>query len=34
VFLGAWVVKYTGRRNLLIMGFSGYILFGLIVGSK
>ena len=32
VFLGAFVVKYTGRRNLLIMGFSGYIIFGLIVG--
>ncbi|KAL1411932.1 Plasma membrane permease, mediates uptake of glycerophosphoinositol and glycerophosphocholine [Vanrija albida] len=32
VFLGAWVVKYTGRRNLLMMGFSGYIVFGLIVG--
>ncbi|WVQ81412.1 hypothetical protein IAT38_003536 [Cryptococcus sp. DSM 104549] len=32
VFLGAFVVKYTGRRNLLIMGFSGYIVFGLIVG--
>lgn len=34
VFLGAFVVKYTGRRNLLIMGFAGYIVFGLIVGSK
>ncbi|WVW80317.1 hypothetical protein I302_102296 [Kwoniella bestiolae CBS 10118] len=34
VFLGAWVVKYTGRRNLLIMGFSGYIIFGLIVGCS
>lgn len=22
----------TGRRNLLMMGFSGYIVFGLIVG--
>jgi len=32
VFLGAAVVKYTGRRNLLMMGFSGYIVFGLIVG--
>lgn len=32
VFAGAFVVKYTGRRNLLIMGFSGYIVFGLIVG--
>jgi MFS family permease len=32
VFAGAWVVKYTGRRNLLMMGFSGYIVFGLIVG--
>ncbi|KAK1922674.1 MFS general substrate transporter [Papiliotrema laurentii] len=32
VFLGAYVVKYTGRRNLLVMGFSGYIIFGLIVG--
>ncbi|WVR05689.1 hypothetical protein IAU60_002713 [Kwoniella sp. DSM 27419] len=32
VFAGAWVVKYTGRRNLLVMGFSGYIIFGLIVG--
>ncbi|WWC60478.1 uncharacterized protein I303_103051 [Kwoniella dejecticola CBS 10117] len=34
VFLGAWVVKYTGRRNLLMMGFSGYIIFGLIVGCS
>ncbi|WVQ86047.1 hypothetical protein IAT38_008215 [Cryptococcus sp. DSM 104549] len=32
VFAGAWVVKYTGRRNLLIIGFAGYIVFGLIVG--
>jgi hypothetical protein len=32
VFLGAAIVKYTGRRNLLMMGFSGYIVFGLIVG--
>jgi hypothetical protein len=32
VFLGAAVVKYTGRRNLLMMGFAGYIVFGLIVG--
>ncbi|KAK8865745.1 hypothetical protein IAR55_000892 [Kwoniella newhampshirensis] len=32
VFIGAWIVKYTGRRNLLIIGFSGYIVFGLIVG--
>ena len=32
VFLGAALVKYTGRRNLLIMGFTGYIVFGLIVG--
>ena len=23
VFLGAAIVKYTGRRNLLMMGFSG-----------
>ncbi|OCF45243.1 hypothetical protein I317_00765 [Kwoniella heveanensis CBS 569] len=34
VFAGAWVVKYTGRRNLLMMGFSGYIIFGLIVGCS
>ncbi|KAK4688572.1 hypothetical protein P7C73_g1544, partial [Tremellales sp. Uapishka_1] len=34
VFAGAWVVKYTGRRNLLIMGFTGYIVFGLIVGCS
>ncbi|GFZ43229.1 Probable metabolite transport protein GIT1 [Saitozyma sp. JCM 24511] len=32
VFLGAAIVKFTGRRNLLMMGFSGYIVFGLIVG--
>lgn len=32
VFAGAWLVKYTGRRYLLVMGFSGYIVFGLIVG--
>ncbi|KAL7423678.1 Plasma membrane permease, mediates uptake of glycerophosphoinositol and glycerophosphocholine [Cryptotrichosporon argae] len=32
VFLGAAIVKYTGRRNLLMMGFTGYIVFGLIVG--
>ncbi|ORX33756.1 major facilitator superfamily domain-containing protein [Kockovaella imperatae] len=32
VFIGAFIVKYTGRRNLLIMGFSGYLIFGLIVG--
>ncbi len=32
VFAGAWLVKYTGRRYLLVMGFLGYIVFGLIVG--
>lgn len=33
VLLGAAVVKHTGRRNLLIIGFSGYLIIGLIIGA-
>jgi len=30
--LGAWLVNKTGRKHQLAMGFTGYIIFGLIVG--
>lgn len=32
VIAGACVINYTGRKWLLIMGFSGYLIIGLIVG--
>ena len=30
--IGAWLVRRIGGRNLLIVGFSGYIVIGLVVG--
>ncbi|BGP00663.1 Plasma membrane permease, mediates uptake of glycerophosphoinositol and glycerophosphocholine [Rhodotorula toruloides] len=32
VFVGAWLVNRIGRRNTMMVGFSGYLLIGLIVG--
>ncbi|KAJ8292394.1 Glycerophosphoinositol permease 1 [Rhodotorula toruloides] len=32
VFVGAWLVNRIGRRNTMMLGFSGYLLIGLIVG--
>lgn len=32
VLIGAWLCDILGRRNTLIVGFSGYIVFGLIIG--
>lgn len=32
VFVGAWLCDRIGRRNTLMFGFSGYIIFGLIIG--
>ncbi|SPO41487.1 related to GIT1 - Glycerophosphoinositol transporter also able to mediate low-affinity phosphate transport [Pseudozyma flocculosa] len=32
VFLGAYLIRYIGSRWLLILGFSGYLLIGLIIG--
>jgi hypothetical protein len=33
VFVGAWVLcERIGRRNTMIVGFSGYLVFGLIIG--
>jgi hypothetical protein len=33
VFIGAWVLcERIGRRNTMIVGFSGYLVFGLIIG--
>lgn len=30
VFIGAWLVRHIGSRWLLIFGFSGYIVLGLV----
>lgn len=32
VFLGAWVCDKWGRKNVMMIGFSGYLVFGLIIG--
>ncbi|KIK71109.1 hypothetical protein GYMLUDRAFT_148551 [Collybiopsis luxurians FD-317 M1] len=32
VFIGAWLCNSIGRRKTLMLGFSGYIIFGLIIG--
>ncbi|BGP26963.1 MFS transporter, glycerophosphoinositol and glycerophosphocholine uptake [Rhodotorula toruloides] len=34
VFVGAWLVNRIGRRNTMMLGFSGYLLIGLIVGCS
>ncbi|KAI9572870.1 major facilitator superfamily domain-containing protein [Boletus coccyginus] len=32
VFVGAWLCNRMGRRNTMILGFSGYLVFGLTIG--
>jgi len=32
IFVGAWLCNIIGRRNTLMLGFSGYLVFGLIIG--
>ncbi|KAL1749087.1 major facilitator superfamily domain-containing protein [Schizophyllum fasciatum] len=32
VFVGAWLCNRLGRRNTMMLGFSGYLIFGLIIG--
>ena len=32
VFLGAALCNRVGRRNVMMIGFSGYLVFGLIIG--
>ncbi|KAJ6443210.1 Major facilitator superfamily transporter [Purpureocillium lavendulum] len=32
VFLGAYLCDRVGRRNVMMLGFSGYLVFGLIIG--
>ncbi|KIK99036.1 hypothetical protein PAXRUDRAFT_823203 [Paxillus rubicundulus Ve08.2h10] len=32
VFVGAWLCNRLGRRNTMILGFSGYLVFGLTIG--
>ncbi|KAL7790802.1 major facilitator superfamily domain-containing protein [Trichoderma ceciliae] len=32
VFLGAFLCDRVGRRNVMMLGFSGYLVFGLIIG--
>lgn len=32
VFIGAWLCNRIGRKNTMMLGFSGYLVFGLIVG--
>ncbi|KAF9069150.1 MFS Git1p-like glycerophosphoinositol permease, partial [Rhodocollybia butyracea] len=32
IFVGAWLCNVIGRRNTLMLGFSGYLVFGLIIG--
>jgi MFS family permease len=32
VFLGAWLCDRLGRKNTMMLGFSGYLVFGLIIG--
>ena len=32
VFLGVWLCDRIGRKNVMMLGFSGYLVFGLIIG--
>jgi len=32
VFIGAWLCNVIGRKNTLMLGFSGYLVFGLTIG--
>lgn len=32
VFLGAWLCDRVGRKNVMMIGFTGYLVFGLIIG--
>ncbi|KAJ3868743.1 major facilitator superfamily domain-containing protein [Lentinula novae-zelandiae] len=32
IFVGAWLCNVIGRKNTLMLGFSGYLVFGLIIG--
>ncbi|KAJ3987519.1 MFS Git1p-like glycerophosphoinositol permease [Lentinula detonsa] len=32
IFIGAWLCNVIGRKNTLMLGFSGYLVFGLIIG--
>lgn len=32
VFLGAYLIKFFPRKNIMMLGFSGYLVFGLIIG--
>ena len=32
VFLGAYLCDQLGRKNTMMLGFSGYLVFGLIIG--
>ncbi|GJJ06255.1 hypothetical protein Clacol_000446 [Clathrus columnatus] len=32
VFVGAWLCNRLGRRNTMMLGFSGYLIFGLTIG--
>ncbi|KAI5459170.1 major facilitator superfamily domain-containing protein [Mariannaea sp. PMI_226] len=32
VFIGAWMCDRVGRKNTMMIGFSGYLVFGLIIG--
>lgn len=32
VFIGAWLCDRLGRKNTMMLGFSGYLVFGLIIG--
>jgi uncharacterized membrane protein YdcZ (DUF606 family) len=32
VFLGAYLCGRLGRKNTMMLGFSGYLVFGLIIG--
>lgn len=34
IFVGAYLCDIIGRRNTLAIGFSGYIVFGLIIGCS
>ncbi|KAL6830192.1 sugar transporter domain-containing protein [Trichoderma camerunense] len=34
VFLGAFLCDRLGRRNVMMLGFSGYLVFGLIIGCS
>jgi MFS family permease len=34
VFLGAWLCNRIGRKQTMMLGFSGYLIFGLIIGCS